>query len=812
MGSAAFNFVQRAARHPIRRESPAVNFFEGAVLGNGGLGAVVCTRPDAVLIHFGHNNVWDIRLYEEQKEKIGTFQDVFQRVKAVSAQTLSLDDDEWFKNYFALTTASYRKPYPRPFPCGTLLLGFDRRHAEILGHHLDISTGLCRVQFLIAGESADLHIFVDMRADCLWLRMVDALGKPMAGPFNRVRLLPDPQTPKDMPAYTVPDNSGGNALCFRHVLPYQEPESYDLERGHPQDRAVRLTVRVNVDLESQIRTDTWSGLPEPMGALERGINPQAKLLACVRLDEGLAAVVPNAVAQCSEPTLPNWEAARRSSTEIWHDYWGKSGVALEDDFLEQIWYSNLYFFNCAVKPGVTCPGLWANWSYGTIGSEWHGDYHMNYNTQQPFWVSFSSNHVEKNLPYVELVERVLPLERQWAREYYGLRGAYGMHSLYPVEMTTNPYPVPAWGWEICETPWTMQGLWWHYLYTQDRDFLKNRAFGPIRDAVLFLVDYMKRPEARGPQWGDDKYHIFPTVPPELYGLRPGFKNNHDCLVDLTLTKFIFHAYLRACDVLACAPVERALMDEVREILAHFPNYPTADSPAGRVFVSVPGENPEIVQNTPNSLMTVFPGEDHGLHSAPEDFTIAANSLRQHRNEGGNELVFLNLQAARLGLLDLEKFKRQIAYCLLPNGTCTDKCLQSQGRYADHTDFAFMAPMGIWFENFALPVVINECLLQSYNGVLRLFPNWPKDKRAEFRTLRAVGAFLVSAAIVDGEVLWIEIYSQAGAPLKLLLPWPQAVLHSSVKAKQAVIGPVAEMDTSVGEVLRLVPGLLHPAVA
>ena len=180
---------------------------------------------------------------------------------------------------------------------------------------------------------------------------------------------------------------------------------------------------------------------------------------------------------------------------------------------------------------------------------------------------------------------------------------------------------------------------------------------------------------------------------------------------------------------------------------------------------MPGEASDTIYNVPNSAMTVFPGEEHGLHSSPQEYAIAANSYRNHRTEGGNELVFLNLQGARLGLLDLERFKRQIDYCLLPNGTCTDMVLQVQGRYPDTLPFDFMAPMGIWLENFALPVVINECLLQSYNGEIRLFPNWSLERRAEFHTLRAVGAFLVSAACDKGEVQWVEIESAADAPAR-----------------------------------------------
>lgn len=368
----------------------------------------------------------------------------------------------------------------------------------------------------------------------------------------------------------------------------------------------------------------------------------------------------------------------------------------------------------------------------------------------------------------------------------------------------SPYPVPTWGWEICETPWAVQGLWWHYLYTMDEAFLRDRAFVPIRDSVLFLVDYMKRPEAHGPQWGDDKYHVFPTVPPELYGLKPGFKYNHDCLVDLTLIKFVMNAYLDAVRVLEVEADEAETVRDVRDILDHFPEYPTAESEYGTVFVSVPGEHSEVVYNVPNSLMTVFPGEEHGLHSPGDILQILANSYRNHRNEGGNELVFLNLQAARLGLLDLDRFKRQINYCLVDNGTCADMVLQVHGRYSDTTKFDYMRPMGVWFENFAVPVVINECLMQSYNGTIRLFPNWPLDRAAAFTTLRAVGAFLVSASCANGQVDRVEILSEAGTPLRIVNPWAAGARVISGAGEEIVRGELIEAPTAAGETITLLP--------
>lgn len=782
--------IDRAGLHFIERNQPAVDFFQGALLGNGGLGVVVTTRPDAVVIHFGHNDVWDIRLAEDNREKLGTFEELFRRVRQIPADR-SPESEPWLREYIEMAGANYRKPYPRPFPCGTLLLGFDRRQAELLGHRLHIDSGLCEVRFLIGGKLSVLEIFADLTADRLWLRMADETGRPCGAPFERLRLIPDPEAAGTMPRFSVGTNSPPHTVSFRQTLPFLEPARYNATNGHPRDQALRLSVRLADDLA---RLEA----PAKRSDLQRRLGSNLDFVACAELDHGLAREISNESAVIPAPSSATFSAAARASRERWHEYWARSGVKLDDAELERVWYRNLYFLRCSATPGVTCPGLFGNWSYRGIGTAWHGDYHANYNMQQPFWGAFSSNHLEQHEPYVDLVHFLLPVSRKWARDYYQLDGAFFPHSAYPVEMNMLPYPVPTWGWEICETPWTVQSLWWHYLYSMDRELLRRRAFPPIREAARFLAAYMLRPEARGPAWGDDRYHIFPTVAPELHGLSPGLRLNRDCLVDLTLTKFIFRAFLRACAVLQLETQEKDTIQSVRDILEHFPPYPTAQTPAGPVFVSVPGEDPETVYNVPNSLMTVFPGEDHGLHSTAEELKTLANTWKKHRNEGGNELVFLNLQAARLGVLDLEKFKRQIAYCTQPNGTCADMALQVHGRYDDHTPFDYMTRMGVWFENFSLPVVINECLLQSYNGELRFFPNWPKDRSASFKTLRTVGAFLVSAEITSGEVRWIDITSEAGGPLRIINPWSDPVRVLRPSDEVTMQGSLLELDTTPGE--------------
>jgi hyaluronoglucosaminidase len=79
------------------------------------------------------------------------------------------------------------------------------------------------------------------------------------------------------------------------------------------------------------------------------------------------------------------------------------------------------------------------------------------------------------------------------------------------------------------------------------------------------------------------------------------------------------------------------------------------------------------------------------------------------------------------------------------------------------------------EQVGATLAINELLLQSHEGFLVLYPAWGAGSAASFTTLRARGAFLVSAAIDATRTVaaGVRIVSEAGTTCRMLSPWKVA---------------------------------------
>ncbi len=782
-----------ARRHKIVRTTPTPNFFEGMLLGNGDIGVCITIRPDALGLHIGKSDSWDIRVSEDHARHVLPFAEVVKMWDRASAEakakgtpeaTALEDSDAALHEYTARVASSYEKSWPRPWPCGIVWVHWDPAVLRIVRQELDPADGLFSLELAREGGILHLFCFVNTAAGhvCLW--------SEEAGPFTSASYDPNIDPPARLPRPQTTARMGDGAAEFTCAqrFPATAPTSAIPDPPpSPHDRSFALNGLLQGEWEAA----------KP-GVLFRNKRAQQTLRLDLALyterDHAAPAAEAARVASALSRRPPGQMQAE--SEAFWKEFWSRSAMELDDPELERLWYHNQYWLACCLRAGKVAPGLFGNWTSGSIGTAWHGDYHMNYNTQQVFWGVFSSNHADQHLPYIDLVENLLPMAEATAKNHFGLPGAYFPHSAYPVPSSVVPYPAPPWAYEICETPWTVQSLWWHYLYTQDEALLR-RIYRPLKEAALFITAYARR-------GADGKYHIQPTVSPENWGFTVDQRLNRDCIMDLALARFLLRAVEEASQKLGVDADDRRRWADLAENLA---GYPMAGTPAGEVWLDVPDAPAGWIYNIPVTLAPVFPGEQIGLDSDARDLALARRTAATIRLEGGNDIVYQPLIRARLGMLDLEWFKDEVRYCRLPNGIVNDRVRQTGGRYADDTNFDFMMRMGVWTENLSLPAVLNECMLQSYSGTLRLFPNPGKLGRARFRNLRARGAFLVSATWNGARVLPFEISSEKGGVARIANPWPSdrvavTLLPSAQPVATQVSDGVIHIETKAGSTYRV----------
>jgi alpha-L-fucosidase 2 len=104
-------------------------------------------------------------------------------------------------------------------------------------------------------------------------------------------------------------------------------------------------------------------------------------------------------------------------------------------------------------------------------------------------------------------------------------------------------------------------------------------------------------------------------------------------------------------------------------------------------------------------------------------------------------------------------------------------------------------------NFAYAAGIQEMLLQSQGGVVRVFPALPGSwKDAAFKSMRAEGAFIVSASRRRGSLDSLRIVSEKGGKLRLVNGFGNAAYRVvGARIPEAKRGDaILELDTSPGQ--------------
>ncbi|MDR2915738.1 MAG: glycoside hydrolase family 95 protein, partial [Tannerella sp.] len=119
---------------------------------------------------------------------------------------------------------------------------------------------------------------------------------------------------------------------------------------------------------------------------------------------------------------------------------------------------------------------------------WDSKYTCNINLEMNYWPAEIANLSEMNEPMLQLVREVAETGAHTAQLMYGCRG-WVMHHNTDIWRITGPVDRAASGMWPTGGAWVSQHLWYRYLQTGDKEYLKS-IYPVIRGAAMFFNDFL----------------------------------------------------------------------------------------------------------------------------------------------------------------------------------------------------------------------------------------------------------------------------------------------------------------------------------
>ncbi len=454
----------------------------------------------------------------------------------------------------------------------------------------------------------------------------------------------------------------------------------------------------------------------------------------------------------------------------WHNYWSQSHVALPDAELEKLWYLNTYLFGSTARRGAPPISLQAVWTAdeGKL-PPWKGDYHNDLNTQLSYWPTYTGNHLEEGLSFIDWLWETRAENKRYTQSYWKMPGLN-----VPGVVDLRSHPLGGWAqytFSATVSCWLAQNFYQHWRYSGDRQFLHNRAYPYLKDVATFVEAVTAEKDAAGRR----------TLPlsssPELNdnSLDAWFKGTTN--YDLSLMRWLLGATAELAD-------EEALPQDAarwRRVLSELPPLALGDDGGLLVAPDVPIKESHRHFSW---LMAIFP---LGIvdTSTPAGRRTVDASLRDLEAQGtrgwcGYSFSWLGNMKARIG--DGEGAQRALRIY--------SESFTSRNGFHLNGDQSGQGFSGFTYRpftlegNFAALAGVQEMLLQSEGGTIRVFPAIPSTWRdASFETLRAEGGFLVSATRREGRTERVEIVATQNGTCRWLSPFTNRVQSFKLKKGQ-----------------------------
>jgi len=690
---------------------------EAIPLGNGILGALVWEKDNKLRFSLDRADLWDLRPMENLNKPEWKYSWVREQWK-----------NNTYSNVQQMFDIPYdRNPAPSKIPGGALEFDISSL-GEINSVELNLKNALCEIKWK---NGAVLQTFINAKSPIGWFKFkgIDREMTPeLIGPAYNLTGESGEDSPVSGQDLRRLEYPAGETIRRNNTITYNQKGW----GGFQYQVNVRWTVK-NDEIEG-----CWSISSEFPG--EESQIKAEELTASV-LNHGF-------FSQFSEHC--KW----------WEKFWLQSSVSIPDSILNKQWYLEMYKLGAATGNGAPPISLQAVWTAdnGKL-PPWKGDFHHDLNTQLSYWPTYSSNHLSQEKGFIDWLIKNKENFKKYTKEYYQFDGLN-----VPGVTTLTGQPMGGWiqySFGPTVSAWLGHHFYLHWRYSMDREFLEKEAYPWIKDVATFLDElsvtdengFKKLPLSSSPEIFDNSRQAWFTdiTNFDLGLIRWTFEKAKELAIELGRTD----EAMKWNDILSKWPwfdidqetgFTYAKSEPYNQSHRHF-SHLIAFHPLGLVDWSNGENDRQIITSTISTLDKVGPDLWCGY-----SYSWLGNiKARAFDGKGAAE-------ALRTFALN---------FCL-PNSFHVNGDQSGTGKSTfTYRPFTLEG-------NFAFASGIQEMLLQSHTGIVRIFPAIPEEwKEVSFNSLRTEGAFLISAVMEKGDINEVKIFSEKGGEIKILNPFRNA---------------------------------------